>query len=224
MATRRRVRCALLIPAARLAVPLVLAFVWPLACVRATWWALGRLPFHDVSTHLLIGASLFIAASLLTIVDRPIDRVRSPAVWFRAIAVFVTSAAGFAVLSVAAGLPVTLLVAPIAIATLAAAIAEEAVFRAYLPDRLSRSLRQAGTRPFVTSAIVLVIPQLAFAAAHAENAGFASAGMRTFVNLFVAGLLYRGVTKVCGLWAAAALHAALNLTIAFVGLSPNPTQ
>jgi membrane protease YdiL (CAAX protease family) len=224
VAARRRVRNQLLNPAARLAVTLILAFVWPLACVRAIWWVLDRFAFHRLSTHLFAGATLLMTLSFFTVVSHPIDRARSMATWRRALAVVFATAFGYAILCTAARLPVRLIAAPIAISTFAAALAEEAVFRMYLPDQLSLALRRASTRPAVASIVVLLIPQLAFAAAHAENAGFASAGWRTFGGLFVAGLLYRGLTTVSGVWAAAAVHAALNLTIALAGLPNRPVQ
>jgi membrane protease YdiL (CAAX protease family) len=224
VAARRRVRCELLNPAARVAVPLVLAFAWPLAVVRATWWVLDRLALHDVSAHLFAGAALLMTVSFLTMASHPIDRFCSIAAWRRAFAVVVAGTCGFAILCTAAGLPATILIAPIAVSTFAAALAEEAVFRMYVPDQISLALRRAAARPAVASIAVLLIPQLAFAAAHAENAGFASASLRTFGGLFVAGLLYCGVSRVAGLWAAAALHAALNLTIAVAALPTKPLR
>lgn len=224
MAARRRVRCELLNPAARIAVPLVLAFAWPLVLVRATWWALDRFAFHEMSAHLLLGSALLITVSFLALVAHPIDRLCSTATWRLALRVAGSSFVGFAILVSAANVRDARVVAPIALATFAAALAEEAVFRAYLPNWLACSLRRAGTRPALASIAVLMIPQLAFAAAHAENSGFASAGLRAFGGLFVAGLLYRVLTRVGGLWMAAAVHAALNLTIALASIPANSTR
>ena len=221
MASCCRVRNQLLNPAAGLAATLALAFVWPLACVRAIWWVLDRFPLHDVSAHLLIGALLLVTLSFLVTASHPLARVCSVVTWPRVFAVVAPATLGFAVLCSAARLPATTLMTPIAIATFAAAMAEEAVFRRHLPDQLSLALRLAGTRPGVASIAVLLIPQLAFAAAHAENAGFASAGLRTFGGLFVTGLLYRGLTRMSGLWVAVSVHSALNLTIALAGLPPS---
>jgi membrane protease YdiL (CAAX protease family) len=131
--------------------------------------------------------------------------------------VVVVAVIGFVALSVTTGVSILIAVAPFGLATFAAALAEEAVFRRYLPDWLSNALRRTGTAQRVAVLATLLVTQLTFAVAHAENSSFSAAGPREFAILFVTGILYCGIARVGGLWAAAAFHAALNLTIAIAG-------
>jgi membrane protease YdiL (CAAX protease family) len=207
-----------LIGEARIVGALIVAFSWPLLCVRGTWFALRRVAFTTASSHIAAGAAMLVCVSFMTLVTRPVDRLRSPAIWIAAIGVVVPSLAAFLILAGVAGAPFAILLAPFALATFAAALAEETVFRRYLPDRLSGILRRQGARRAATACAIVVIPQLSFALAHAENSAFAHAGVRGFAGLFIGGVLYQGVTRVGGLWAAAAVHAALNVTIAMAAV------
>ena len=214
----RRMRFDVLISEIRIAGALILAFSWPLLCVRATWWALHRLALHTAGVHLAAGATILGVVSYASLVRQPIDRLRVPGTWIGAIRITASAFGAFVLLAVAAPAPLAIIVAPFAVATFTAALAEEVVFRQYLPDRLSVLLRNTGTQPAVTSLANVAIPQLSFALAHMENPTFAGAGSGEFAELFIAGILYRGVTRVGGLWVAAAVHAALNLTIAIAAL------
>jgi membrane protease YdiL (CAAX protease family) len=201
---------------ARIAGALIVALGWPLLCVRVTWLVLHRVvPATATATaQLTAGAGLMILVSFATLVTRPVDRLRSPATWIDATSVVVPSVVAFLILAATAGTPRAILLTPFAFATFAAALAEEAVFRQYLPARLASVLRGVKARPSLTAVAIVVIPQLSFAVAHAENSAFAGASGREFAGLFIGGVLYQGVARVGGLWAAAGVHAALNLTIA----------
>ena len=214
MANGARLRLDVLSGEARIAGALIGAFSWPLLCVRGTWFVLHRFAFATAASHLAAGAALLFALAFVTLVRRSIDRLRSLSSWRGAGAVVVYSLAVFVVLAGAAGAPWAVMVAPIGLATLAAALSEEAVFRRYLPERLAESLNRAGAPPTLIAAASVVIPQLSFAVAHGENASYIGAGSREFASLFLAGVLYQGVARLGGLWAAAGVHGAINLTIA----------
>jgi membrane protease YdiL (CAAX protease family) len=218
MARGSRTRLDVLIGEARIVGALIVAFSWPLLCVRGTWVVLHRVAFATAASHLASGAAILFLISFATLVTRPVDRLRAPATWVGTVGVLVPSFISFLILAGAVGTPIAVLLAPFALATFAAALAEEAVFRRYLPDRLAAILRCAGARPAVSALAIVVIPQLSFAMAHAENSAFARAGVREFAGLFIGGVLYQAVTRVGGLWAAAAVHAALNLTIAIAAV------
>jgi membrane protease YdiL (CAAX protease family) len=214
MARDSRIRLDVLICETRIVGALIAAFVWPLACVRGTWFVLHRVAFATAASHLAAGAAILVLISFPTLMKRPVDRLRSHSTWSGAGAIVAASLIAFLILAEGAGAPWAILVAPFALATFGAALAEEAVFRRYLPDRLSDSLRCAGARPTVIAIAIVVIPQLSFALAHAENSAFTGANTREFARLFIAGVLYQGVTRVGGLSAAVGVHGALNLTIA----------
>jgi membrane protease YdiL (CAAX protease family) len=63
-------------------------------------------------------------------------------------------------------------------------------------------------------AALLILPQISFSLAHAANPSFIAARPLEFLSLFAAGLLYCGLATVGGLGMAAAVHAAINLSIA----------
>jgi membrane protease YdiL (CAAX protease family) len=214
MARDRRTRLDVLTGEARIAGALIVALGWPLLCVRVTWLVLHHLAFTTAASHLASGAAIMVLVAFATLTRRPVDRLRSPSTWSGAGVVVAASFAAFLILAEGAGAPWVILTAPFALATFAAALAEEAVFRSYLPDRLTDTLRRAGARPAVIAIAIVLIPQLSFALAHAENSAFTGANLREFAGLFIAGVLYQGVARVGGLWAAAGVHAALNLTIA----------
>ena len=197
---------------------LVTAFAWPLVCVRGTWWLLRALSFHSASTHLAVGGFILTTMSVATMTRHPVGRLRSPVAWRDAAGVISGGLIAFLVLAGGAGLPAAILFTPLAGATFAAALAEEVVFRRHLPTLLSDLLRRAQKGPAFTAISVLLIPQMAFAAAHAENSTFAGAHAGEFTTLFVGGILYQGVARVGGLWAATAVHAAINMTIAVAAL------
>ena len=222
MAGGVRLRLDILIGDARIGGALIAAFCLPLLCVRTTWLVLHRVAFATAATHLAAGATILLALAFATLVRHPIERLRSGSTWSAASAVVAASFVAFLILADSAGAPWGVLLAPFALATFAAALAEEAVFRRYLPDRLSDTLRQAGARPTVTAIAVVVIPQLSFALAHAENSAFTGARVSEFGTLFIAGVLYQGVKRVGGLWVAAGVHAALNLTIALAAVPGRP--
>lgn len=202
---------------ARICGALIAAFSWPLVCVRVTWLVLHHLAFTTAASHLASGAAIMMLVAFGTLTRRPVDRLRSRSTWSGAGVVVAASFAAFLILAESAGAPWAILVSPFALATFGAALAEEAVFRRYLPDRLTDALRRAGARPAVIAIAIVVIPQLSFALAHAENSAFTGANVREFAGLFLGGVLYQGVALVGGLWAAVAVHAALNLAIAVRG-------
>jgi membrane protease YdiL (CAAX protease family) len=214
MADGARLRLDLLIGGARIAGALIAAFCLPVLCVRATWLVLQRVAFATAAAHLAAGATILLALSFATLVRHPIERLRSRSTWSAAGAVVAASLVAFLILAAGAGATSGGLFAPFALATFAAALAEEAVFRRYLPDRLADSLGRAGARPTLIAVAIVVIPQLSFALAHAENSAFVGASASELGSLFVAGVLYQGVARVGGLWVAAGVHGALNLTIA----------
>ena len=222
MARVIRTRVDVAIGEARIAGALVVAFSWPLLCVRVTWLVLHRVAFATAAAHLAGGAAILTLLSFATMVTAPIDRLRSGATWVDAASVVVPSLTGFLILAGVAGASSAILFAPFALTTFAAALAEEAVFRRYLPDRLSDVLRREVTRPALATIAIIVVPQLSFAMAHAENSAFSGATIREFGALFVGGMLFQGVARVGGLWAAAAVHAALNLLIALASLPGRP--
>jgi len=199
---------------ARVAGALILAFGWPLLCVRVTWLLLHRFGFATVASHVAAGAAIFLTLSFATMVTQPVDRLRARTTWLGAGGTIVSALVAFVILAAVAGASSAILFGPFALATFVAALAEEAGFRVYLPDRLSYALRRAKTPPAAIAMAIMLIPQLSFAAAHANNSAFVHAGPLGFAALFVAGVLYQGLAHLGGLWAAAAVHAALNLTIA----------
>lgn len=222
MARSRWIWPDVLIGEARIAGALIVAFVWPLLCVRVTWLVLHRIAFTTAASHLAGGAAILTLVSFATMVTAPVARLRSSATWIDATGVVVPSLAAFLILAGVAGASSAILLAPFALTTFAAALAEEAVFRRYLPDRLSDVLRREVARPALTACAIVVIPQLSFAMAHAENSAFSGASVREFAALFVGGMLFQWVARVGGLWAAAAVHAALNLLIALAAVPGGP--
>lgn len=214
MARCIRARHNVLIGNAKIAGALIVAFIWPILCTRVTWAALHRVQAASATRHLVAGATIFAILSWVTLVAHPLDALRRPATCRRVGFFLAASLTAFLALTVAAGAPVWLVIGPFALATFIAAAAEEAVFRRYLPDRLSATLRRAGVRPAAIGMAAIAIPQLSFAAAHAESSAFFGAGTWEFAGLFLAGVLFQGLVRVGGLWSAAAIHAALNLIIA----------
>jgi membrane protease YdiL (CAAX protease family) len=97
-------------------------------------------------------------------------------------------------------------VGSVGLATLCAAFAEEVVFRRWIPQRL-------GLDDAPPSAALVILPQISFSLAHAANPSFIAARPVEFIALFVAGLLYSGLTRVGGLGMAAAVHGAINLAL-----------
>lgn len=93
------------------------------------------------------------------------------------------------------------------------AVAEELIFRVFLPNQLARRLRSAQFPVRLARCFAFILPQLAFASSHAllqDGFVFDMTG-REFLRLFTAGLLYSEIVVIAGLGVACGIHAALNL-------------
>jgi hypothetical protein len=171
--------------------------------VRISWWALDQLPIRSLELHILAGASLLIIGSYFAFGTRSF--------WEQSMTdAGAATLAGFVVLAITARIPALVVFAPLGVVTLVAAGAEEIVFRRWIPDRLTDALGSG----HVASAAVLLLSQLAFSLVHATNPSFVAARPMEFVALFAAGILYRGIASYGGIAMAAAVHGALNLSIA----------
>jgi membrane protease YdiL (CAAX protease family) len=199
---------------------LVFAFVWPLVCVRATWWILNAIAFQSASAHLLAAAAIITGLSFLTMVNGSVGQLRRLASWRDTVRITALAYATFLMLAVTGGWPVHLALSRFTAATFAAGLAEEAVFRRYLPERLAGMLQRCRLNQTAMALAGVTVSQLSFAVAHAQNSTFAGAGGREFIVLFLGGMLYFAVARTEGLWAAGGLHGAINLMIAFAARAP----
>ncbi len=211
-------RCRFVLPTgarSRAAAAVGIGLAWPVGCVAMTWQLLRWTGVTSVSAHLFAGATMLTLLSALTLVDGLRDRVRAFGTWMAELGSVARGLILFVVLAAAARLPLRVVATTFAFATFSAALAEEVVFRRWLPRWLASSLRRARAGPAQAWLAASAVAQLSFAAAHCLNRDLISTtGRQEFVRLFIIGLLYHGVAGLYGLWVAAGLHAALNLTLA----------
>ena len=71
-----------------------------------------------------------------------------------------------------------------------------------------------GRRLLATIPLLFLVSLVVFALVHATNPSFIAARPAEFAALFAAGILYQGIASYGGLAMAAAVHGALNLSIA----------
>jgi membrane protease YdiL (CAAX protease family) len=200
------VRRHLLLITTRGLATLVVGIVGPCLVVRSCWWLLDRLPIASPAVHLLTGGMLLVAVARLVFGRQDMTAGALVSTSIVASIAFV----GFILLILVTSIPIGMAIGPMGIATLAAAGAEEIVFRRWLP----RWLADRNGSSFASSAAAVVVSQAAFSLAHSMSPTFVGARPTEFVLLFVAGLLYQGLANTGGIGMSAAIHGALNLSIA----------
>ena len=100
-----------------------------------------------------------------------------------------------------------------------AALAEEAVFRAWLPRRLAVAMGDSGMSGWRAELAAVVAAQAIFALGHVLplSPDSATHALSDLPRLFAIGCLYTLLVRECGVWAAALVHGAMNVAVATHG-------